>query len=88
MRNGKSWGACHSLKKLWNSDLRDRLKVRVFVALVDSVLLYVSETWTMSKTQEAHKNVRWLLHEDAEDGSGGKPMERQSQQPGAVQRPS
>ena len=49
VRKGKAWGACHSLKKLWNSDLRDALKVRVFVALVESVLLYGSETWTMTK---------------------------------------
>ena len=49
VRKGKAWGACHSLKKLWNSDLRDALKVRVFVALVESVFLYGSETWTMTK---------------------------------------
>ena len=37
------------MKKLWKSDLRVDLKVRVFTALVESVLLYGSETWTMTK---------------------------------------
>ena len=49
VRKGKAWGACHSLAKLWKSNLRDSLKIRVFLALVESVLFYGSETWTMTK---------------------------------------
>ena len=41
--------ACHSLKAVWKSDLRRDLKIRLFTATVESVLLYGSETWTMTK---------------------------------------
>ena len=49
---GRVWGACHTLKKLWNSKLRKSIKIRVFTTLVESVLLYGSETWTMTKRLE------------------------------------
>ena len=39
-------------EKLWNSKLRKSIKIRVFTALVESVLLYGSETWTMTKRLE------------------------------------
>ena len=52
VRKGRAWGACHTLKKLWNSKLRKSIKIRVFTALVESVLLYGSETWTMTKRLE------------------------------------
>ena len=41
--------ACHSLKAVWKSDLRKDLEIRLFTATVESVLLYGSETWTMTK---------------------------------------
>ena len=48
-RKKKAWIACHSLKAVWKSDLRRDLKIRLFTATVESVLLYGSETWTMTK---------------------------------------
>ena len=45
-RKAKAWAACHKLKQIWKSDLRTAIKV---TALIESVLLYGSETWTMSK---------------------------------------
>ena len=38
------------MKKIWKSDLRRDLKVRLFQATVESILLYGSETWTMKKS--------------------------------------
>jgi len=49
MRKGKAWGACHSLRRIWKSDLKKPIKIRIFTALVESVFLYGSETWTMTK---------------------------------------
>ena len=34
---------------MWKSDLWKDLKIRLFTATVESVLLYGSETWTMTK---------------------------------------
>ena len=48
-RKGKAWAACHKLKQIWKSDLRKAIKVRLFTALNESVLLYGSETWTLTK---------------------------------------
>ena len=43
-RKAKAWAACHKLKQIWKSDLRKAIKVRLFTALIESVLLYGSET--------------------------------------------
>ena len=55
-RKAKAWVACHKLKKIWNSNLKDELKIRLFVACVESVLLYGCETWTLTKDQERSLN--------------------------------
>ena len=50
VRKGKAWGACHQLKTIWKSGMRKDIKIRLFRATVESVLLYGSETWTMSQS--------------------------------------
>ena len=40
------------MKTVWNSSLDRSLKVRFFRASVESVLLYGSETWTLTRTLE------------------------------------
>ena len=46
----KALGACHQMKLVWKSYMRRELKVRLFLATVESILLYGSETWTVSQT--------------------------------------
>ncbi|MCP4494507.1 MAG: reverse transcriptase family protein, partial [Gammaproteobacteria bacterium] len=48
VRKAKAWAACHKMKKIWKSDLRRDLKIRLFQATVESILLYGSETWTIT----------------------------------------
>ena len=45
VRKAKAWAACHKLKKMWKSDLRRGLKIRLFVATVESLLLCI---WTLT----------------------------------------
>ena len=52
VRKGKAWGALHRLKNIWKSKLSKSLRVRLFIAACESVLLYGSETWTLTKAQE------------------------------------
>ena len=52
VRKAKAWAACHKLKTIWKSKLSDCLKRRLFIATVESVLLYGSETWTLDKRLE------------------------------------
>jgi len=50
VRKAKAWGACHQMKLVWNSAMRRKLKVRQFLDTVESILMYGSETWTVSQT--------------------------------------
>ena len=52
VRKALAWNACHKLKKIWNSSLSRNIKVRLFTSTVESILLYASETWTLTKTLE------------------------------------
>ena len=52
VRKAKAWAACHKLKSIWSSNLRKSIKIRLFTATVESVLLYGSETWTITKRLE------------------------------------
>ena len=52
VRKGKAWAALHRLKDIWKSKLSKSLKIRLFIAACESVLLYGSETWTLTKAQE------------------------------------
>ena len=50
IREAMAWSACNKLKLIWSSNLTRNLKIRLFRATVESVLLYNSETWTINKT--------------------------------------
>ena len=50
VRKAKAWAACHKMKNIWKSRLCRRLKIQLFQATVESILLYGSETWTMNKS--------------------------------------
>ena len=52
VRKAKAWAACHKMKKVWNSGMRRNLKVRLFIATVESILLYGSETWTLTESMK------------------------------------
>ena len=50
VRKAKAWKACNELKKIWKSAMRKDLKIRLFQATVESILLYGSETWTVTES--------------------------------------
>ena len=49
VRKAKAWAACHKLKRIWTSNIKKSIKIRLFTSTVESVLLYGSETWTLTK---------------------------------------
>ena len=49
MRKVLAWSACHKLRKVWSSKLSRKIKVRLFLTTMESVLLYGSEAWTLTK---------------------------------------
>ena len=50
IRKALAWTACHKLTRIWKSNVKRSTKARLFLATVDSVLLYGSETWTITTT--------------------------------------
>ena len=48
-RKAMTWKACNNLSKIWKSNLSKNIKIKLFQATVESVLLYGSETWTVTK---------------------------------------
>ena len=52
VRRALAWNALHKMSKVWKSTLRDDLKRRLFVATVESVLVYGAESWTLTVKQE------------------------------------
>ncbi len=79
VRKALAWSACHKLKMIWSSKLTRELKVRLFVATVESVLLFGAETWTLTKSMKKQLdgcytrllrmavNVTWKDHISNED---------------------
>ena len=51
IRKGKAWSALIKLNKIWKSKLPNKLKRNFLQAIVETVLLYGSTTWTMTKKQ-------------------------------------
>ena len=50
VRKTKAWAACHKMNAIWKSNLRQDLKIRLFQATVESILLYGTETWTITES--------------------------------------
>ena len=74
IRIAKSWNALDKLSSIWKSNLTATLKRNFFRAVVESVLLYGSEAWTLTTKLERKLdgtytrmlrvvfNISWKLH--------------------------
>lgn len=74
IRIGKAWSALKGLTVVWKSNLKEDIKKSFFRSTVESVLLYGSSTWTLTKNLEntlngaytkmlrAVLNVSWKDH--------------------------
>ena len=56
IRKALAWSSCHKLKKIWNSTLSRAIKIKLFTATVESVLLYGCAAWTVTKALEKRIN--------------------------------
>ena len=48
-RRARAWDIAHKLKPVWTSRMPRKTKVGVLTAAVESVLMYGSEAWTLTK---------------------------------------
>ena len=52
IRKVKAWTALNDMSRVWKSEISRNVKARFFFATVESVLLYGSETWTLTPALE------------------------------------
>ncbi|CAH1266596.1 LCT [Branchiostoma lanceolatum] len=52
VRRALAWSTLHSMRRVWESNMDNKLKRRLFVSTVECVLLYGSETWTLTVQDE------------------------------------
>ena len=45
-----AWAASNNMTKIWKSSISKTVRLRLFRATVESVLLYGSEAWTLTDT--------------------------------------
>ena len=51
-RKAMEWSACNNMHKIWTSMMNNKLKTTIFRTTIEPILLYGSETWTLSKKLE------------------------------------
>ena len=51
-RKALAWVACNKLNKIWHSTLANETKVYIFKTLIEPILLYGAETWTLTTRQQ------------------------------------
>ena len=84
-RKAQAWIACNKLSKIWKANLPRTDKIKLFQATVESVLLYGSETWTITskirkmldgcytRLLRTALNVSWKAHMTNQDLYGDLP---------------
>ena len=84
-RKALAWSAANKLGRIWKSSINRDLKIKFFRACVESILLYNSETWTITKAMESKVdglytkllrmvlNVSWRDHIANKDLNGNLP---------------
>ena len=85
IRKGIAWSACNKMDKIWKSDLDCEIKIRIFRVTIEPILLYGSETWTLSVKQQRRldgcytrllrrvQNLSWKNHPTLETIYGDLP---------------
>ena len=49
VQKAQAWAACHRFENVWTFDLERNIKIRLFIAMAELVLLCGTKTWMMSK---------------------------------------
>lgn len=74
VRKAQAWKALNKLHNIWKSNVHRKIKLKVFCALVESILLYGCESWTLdvkltkqldgcyTRMLRTVLNIRWQDH--------------------------
>ena len=55
-RKALAWQSLNKMSNVWKSDLSNKRKINLFRATTETILLYGSQTWTLTKRDEACLN--------------------------------
>ena len=55
-RKASAWKSLHKMKRIWNSDLDTNIKVQLFRATTETILLYGCTTWSLNRKEEQRLN--------------------------------
>ena len=73
-RKALAWRSLHKMKHIWKSSLEKEIKLQLFRATTESILLYGSATWSLTKLEEKSldgtythmlcmiQNINWKDH--------------------------
>ena len=63
MRKALAWKALNGMSSIWKSSMSRDVKIRFFLATVESILLYGCESWTLTVAQEKALDgtYTWML---------------------------
>ena len=50
IRKAQAWRALNGMTKIWKSNTSNNLKIRFFIATIESILLYGCESWAQEKS--------------------------------------
>ena len=73
-RKAMAWDACNKLEAIWRSNIGNKIKIKLFCALVEPILLFGAETWTLTTRLQQRldgtytnllrrvQNIHWREH--------------------------
>ena len=73
-RKALAWDACNKLDKIWCSNINNNIKVQLFTSLIEPILTYGAETWTLTTKLQKRmdgtytnllrraQNIHWSEH--------------------------
>jgi hypothetical protein len=85
IRKALAWTACNKMEKIWKSNLKNKLKIDLFRATVEKILMYGAETWTMNARMHKRldgcytnllrraQNLSWKNHHTLQEIYGSIP---------------
>ena len=85
-RKSLAWSSVNKLERIWKSNISRDLKIKFFRACVESILIYNSETWTITRAMETKidglytkllrrvLNISWRDHVSNKDLYGNLPL--------------
>ena len=86
VRKAQAWRALNGMAKIWKSSMSRDLKMRFFIATIESILLCGCESWTLSEAQEKALNgtytrmlrkaldIHWQSHTTNQELYGELPL--------------